>query len=151
MMTFERDNFNIPISEIDRLAKMHYDELMDRSDITPFAIGYEKYKALYAKGLCTLISLRIGNLLVGYAVFLTYSHLHAQANKMAQCDAMFIDPEYRKGFVGVRFIRECERILFDNGIDKVTWSVNPKLDWSPILTRSGYKLSSMSYSKYKGD
>ena len=102
--------------ELNPLLLEHWQEVAQFKDI-PLAPDIQKYNALDVAGVLKLYTVRVSGALVGYAIFVVGQSLHYVTSKVAQCDVIFLKPEYRRGSLGVRRIAHTEGDLKAQGVD----------------------------------
>lgn len=83
--------------------------------------------------------------LAGYALYMLYRHV-LYGTVVADGEAFYLARQYRKGWLGMRLIREAEKVLYERGADEV-WHrleahVRPgrgRSDLQPLFRYLGYK------------
>lgn len=85
--------------------------------------------------------------LVGYAVYFVQDYAHVQGLRMAQSDAIYLAPKYRKGFTGLRLLQAAESALLALGVKNIMQTCTTKRDFSCLLRRMGYTNSETVYRK----
>lgn len=85
--------------------------------------------------------------LVGYAVYFVQDYPHVQALRMAQSDALYLAPQHRKGFTGLRLLQVAESALLAMGVKNIMQTCTTKRDFSCILRRMGYTSTETVYRK----
>lgn len=89
-------------------------------EAAPLSPDWERYLEFERAGWLYMVTARDGGKLVGYITVLVYPHLHHKDTKWAFVDVMYLSPENRKGWLGVRMIRHLEKGLTKLGA-KVAW------------------------------
>lgn len=134
------------IEESMPLLRSHQKEVMPFPE-TEINIDLKSYLAGEAAGILRCFVARDSSgKMIGYANFFTCSHPHYQPRKMALLDILFVKKEHR-GKVGLLFLKWCDDQLFDEGIEEIHFTVQEKLDYSPVLERMGYELHSKIYTR----
>lgn len=130
----------------------HWREIVPFKDI-PLAPDLAAYRSAFAHGNLICITGRIpcdsfdlADELVGYAFFFVREHLHFKTSLQAVQDALYLSPACR-GLDGVRLLRYCERALRERGVQVLHQHVTPQRDFGPILTRMGYVMGDVTYSR----
>ena len=139
MVTFQIEKMSDRIAEISDLVYGHWLEIAGNKDKIPLNPDWDRYKVMDSSGMLALMTARDGAKMVGYSIFIVYPLLHYKKNIAATNDVVYLHPDYRNGFCGVRFLKFCHEHLKSMGVDKILWHVKPVNDWTPILERMGYK------------
>ena len=124
------------IEELLPLLEYHHKEIMPYPDVV-VNIDKEKYLTMEKLGLARCFIARDDGKIVGYNNFIVSEHIHYRQHVQALCDVMFIDPKFRNG-TGMKFIKWCDKQLFEEGVSEIHYTVQAKLDYSSILERMGY-------------
>ncbi|MEG2173799.1 MAG: GNAT family N-acetyltransferase, partial [Desulfovibrionaceae bacterium] len=85
--------------------------------------------------------------LAGYAIYFVQAYPHVQHIRMAQSDALYLAPAYRKGFAGLRLLQAAERALVDKGVQNIMQTCTVKKDFGVLLRRMGYVNTETVYRK----
>lgn len=70
-----------------------------------------------------------------------------QGLRMAQSDALYLAPAYRRGFTGVRLLQAAECALVAKGVKNIMQTCTVKKDFGVILRRMGYTNTETVYRK----
>lgn len=151
MIDIRVEKFADVIDVIKPLLEMHWQEIANNRDVIPLAPDYERYQAVEAAGLMTIITARAAGELVGYSIFFLMPHPHYRTTLFAMNDILFVSPAYRGGSTGLRLIRASERLMKEKGAKKISWHIKPTHDFSPMLERQGYVQDEIILSKIIGD
>jgi GNAT superfamily N-acetyltransferase len=111
----------------------------------PLDPDFDTYRQCFQDNTFLLFEIRNDTELVGYAGFFIYTCLHHKTSLHAKQDILFIRKDYRGH--GMKFINYCDTLLKQVGVNVVLHCVPTIKDWSPILTRRGYKKLETVYSK----
>ena len=76
--------------------------------------------------------------LVGYSIFFITNHLHYKSTVYANNDLLYLHPDYRKGSLGIKFIKASEIYLKNRGVAKILWHIKFNKDFRILLHRMGY-------------
>lgn len=125
------------IKDAEPILVDHWREVALYQEKIPLEPDYSRYVAAENQGRLVIVTARKDGELVGYSVFILHRHIHYKNCLVASNDVIYLKPEYR-GVIGARLILKSEAILTELGVDRMTWHVKPKHDWSPILERMGY-------------
>lgn len=105
------------------------------------------YSTAQKNGTLRLFTARVADMLVGYQVFFVMRHPHRKYSKEACQDVLYLDPEVRKGMVGIKFIKWCDGHLEREGVKKITHQISARRDISVLFKRLGYELEDMTFSR----
>jgi hypothetical protein len=103
-----------------------------------FAIepNVEKYLALAANGVVTLITLRENGRLRGYVLGLAYYSLHHKDILCAICDTAYIEPEYRS--YGAIVAEKFEAAMRERNVQIIGWPTHVDGPMYALLKARGY-------------
>ena len=138
MINFDVEKYAQVNEDIKDLIKLHYEEIAVNKDVIPLDPDWDKYKHLCDNELLITITVRDEGKLIGYSIFFITNHLHYKSTKYANNDLLFLHPDYRAGMLGLRLIRESEKILKEKKVDKILWHIKFNKDFRIILHRLGY-------------
>lgn len=128
------------IHEVDELLQLHYEEVALHRDRIKLDPMWDQYVALEKLGMLAIYTARNDDgKLIGYSAFFINKHMHYKDTVIAINDVLFLHPDYRDGIQGYRFIKFChDQLVERGGINKITWHVKLKKDWSKVLHKLGY-------------
>lgn len=92
----------------------------------PLDVNWRLYRLLEREGVLHAGYVLEDDTLVGYTVWFVEPPLHSQKKLWATNDEVYLDPERRKGRLGVWLIREAERYLKALGVDRITYWTKPE-------------------------
>ena len=111
-------------------------------------VNFEFYQRYDDLGLVKFIGAFDGNGLVGYSILLEVPFIAHKHTTLAQCQVIYLKPEYRKGSNGVRFIKFVENVAraincqyLQIGIPKKQKKVHN------LFVDLGYKLREATFSR----
>ena len=113
----------------------------------PLAIDWAAYRGLERAGATRLGVLRVDGRYVGHSVFFVQPTLHHRHSTWAINDLIWLRPEHRKGRAGVYMIREAERLLKAEGVQKVIYTAKVALDDADPRATLAKLLFRLGYSK----
>lgn len=114
------EKFSDVILECKQLIIAHWKEVDIFHEDAPLLPDWKRYKQFEEAGMLFMMTARAGDRLVGYLTVLAYPHLHHKSTKWCTVDVMWLHPNYRVGWTGVRMIRHLERNMRKIG-GKVIW------------------------------
>ena len=143
-VSFHEERFSWLRYEAEHLFEQHYREASaDLSE--PLAVNWAAYAKLEEAGAEACVVARREGYPVGYAVYLIVPHLH-YATQVADADVFFLDPRWRSGWLGVRLLREAEKLLRERGVNEVLNRVKLHVqpgrggrDLGPLFKFLGYR------------
>lgn len=94
---------------VTRLLETHWSETDVNHDDVPLDPNWPQYAYLEKIGWLFCASARVDGRLVGYTTVFVNLHIHHKNTKYATVDVMYIHPDYRSGWTGVRFVRFLEK------------------------------------------
>lgn len=129
------------------LLRMHRDELATARHLMALAPNVDAYRALEnTRSLLALVAYR-GEEIAGYSINFIGPHLHYSGLRYAHNDALFIRPQFRGGRLGLRLMRETERLAKERGARLMMWHAKPGTALERILPRMGYGVQDIVFSK----
>lgn len=129
------------------LFRAHYDEIAKHKHVMRLSPDWLRYKALeQMDGLLLLAAFQDGAL-VGYAVSFLVTHMHYSEMLYAQNDVLFVAPDHRASRIGIRLLRETERVAVSRGARMVMWHAKEGTALAEILPRMGYGVQDIVFSK----
>lgn len=85
--------------------------------------------------------------LVGYAVYFVQHYPHVRDLCMAQSDALYLRPDFRKGFTGLRLLQAAEQALKAKGVRNIMQTCTVKKNFGALLRRMAYVNTETVYRK----
>ena len=140
---YARETFEAAYDEAEPLLALHYREIAHYQDI-PLDVNEEAYRTLETLDMLRVFTVRLAAdaetfPLIGYAVFVVNRNPHYKGSLQAVQDIIYVDPEFRKGRVGLNLLRFCEDELRAEGVQVILHHVKEK---HPTL---GFVLAKMGY------
>ncbi|HEY5993341.1 MAG TPA: GNAT family N-acetyltransferase, partial [Gallionellaceae bacterium] len=91
-----------------------------------------------------------GDEITGYSINFVGPHLHYSGLRYAHNDALYVAPEHRGGRLGLRLIRETERLAKEKGARMMMWHAKPDTALEQLIPRLGCGVHEIIYSKELG-
>lgn len=135
---------NLP--KIQALMEDHWKEVASHQDIRRLKPNTEAFRILEEKGKLLTLFVMDGDLIVGYSVNILVDHMHSDT-LVAQNDAIYVDPAYRKSGAGIRLMKVTERAAKDCGAKLLFWHSKPDSRLDTVLDRLGYGVMDIIRSK----
>ena len=124
--------------EVLPLLKRQWVEIAHYPDI-PLRPDWDAYFNMAESGNLVSITVRVDEKLVGYAVYIMRHNIHYSTSLQAMQDILYVDPEYRRGRLGIKLLQRSEEILEKLGVQVIIQHVKLEHDFSPLLIRMGYE------------
>lgn len=119
------------------LLAEHRDELATDKGLMVLNPDVETYLALESTGALMVIGVFSGSELIGYSASVVTRNLHYSDLVIGQNDVIWIKPDYRKGPLGLKLIRETERQAKEAGAQLMLWHTKPGTSLDKIMPRLG--------------
>lgn len=141
---------------LDDMLALHWEEIEDHKDVSPFDPNWPAYVNLERLGQLKVGALRRGGEMIGYNIFFLYPPLHHRSTVWAISDVLYLDPEHRRGWAGVKLIKEAEAGLKAMGARVILYGVKEDRNLSrsrshdsvgQLLSKLGYASFDRSWSK----
>lgn len=129
----------------------HWEEVAVHKEGIPFDPDIEKYKEMERIGVLHVITARDGKKLVGYSIYIVSPHIHYMSSVFAVNDVVYLSPEYRRGFTGIKLLKFAEESLKKEDVDVIHMHVKNRVNFGGVLSRMGYQSIEEIYSKYIGE
>ena len=146
MITFQTEAPEPFTQDALELFRQHYEVIAERTDVIELDPDLDNYNLLYSKGMLEIHTARDDGKLVGYSIWFVLKHIHYKKSLTANSDVLYISPEYRKGMLGVRFIKWTTEEIKKRKPQRIVFHMKPFLDYSPIVMRLGAKLFEHAYT-----
>ena len=139
MITFQEETLEqIHDNEFESILKLHSKELNDlKFSLNP---DWELYQQLADNNILHIVTARDDEKLVGYYVSIIYTHPHHKGVLTAENDLHYILPEYRKGWLGYKFLKQVVQFLKKRNVKMIFHSMKTSQAYLPLTERLGFKL-----------
>lgn len=101
---------------VEDLLFQNWEEVEVTKDEIPLSVDWDHYRAQERLGTFRVIAAHVGSELVGYSAWFINCHTRHKDHLFAICDEIYLVPERRRGWNGVRLIRTGERLLRERGV-----------------------------------
>lgn len=129
------------------LLQAHRDELATAKHLMEVAPHLDAYRALEQSGaLLALVAYREVEI-VGYSINFIGPHMHYSGLRYVQNDALYVKPQHRGGWLGLRLMRETERLAKEQGARLMMWHAKPGTTLEKMMRRLDYGIQDIVYSK----
>jgi hypothetical protein len=150
VLTYQVEPWSMALPEMMGLWPAHWVEVAADKDKIALDPDLDRYAEMERKGVLHVITARKGGELVGYNVWIVGTLLHHRTILTGMSDMYWLRPDCRKGFEGIRFIKEGERYVKSLGVKKLFGTFQPCLDLGRIFERLGWHQAERVYCKYIG-
>lgn len=151
MITFSIESWASYFQDCQDLWVEHYDEIAGDKARMPMRPDADLFIHLESLGHLQVVTARDSGKMVGYMIFAVRPHPHYADILCGFEDAYFLSASYRKGWTGVKLIRESIEVLKKRGVKR--WFIHTKKakDLGRILKFLGGSHSDEIYSGWIGD
>ena len=134
--------------EMISLIQVHFKEVGTFPDLQ-ISPDFRRYFSLDQNGMLRIVTARGGEVLVGYLWMIIIPPLHYSDILMADNDAIYLRPDFRKGSNARDMIRVMEKELMKHpGIKAVQMRVKAGIiDYGGMLEKMGYRENERIYMK----
>lgn len=147
MVDFARERLDDVSEEIKPLLQKHWQEIAVNKDKIKLNPHWGRYRELDESGGIAIYTARDDGKLVGYFVLFIMNHIHYSDHIFAINDIIFVDPEYRKGTMAIRFLKWCEEDLKGIGVSVIAVNSKEHQPFGKVLERIGYNFTERLYTK----
>jgi GNAT superfamily N-acetyltransferase len=137
--------------EAAHLLEKHWEEIALNKEKIKLNPDWNAYDAMYKSGQLGIYTARKNGKLIGYFVVVATPSLHYKDHLFAVNDIIYLDPEHRKGFVGIKLIKFAEEDLKKFGVSVFTINTKVHKPFDSLMERLGFNLIERVYSKYIGE
>ena len=122
MMSFGWESLDRLLNDgLEAMALRDWQEVDTDQQHIPHDPDWDHYRAQNQAGAYRIVAARRNGRLIGYNAFFMGHHTRHRGVVFAQNDVIYLEPEQRRGMIGVRFINESERLLKAAGAVKVRY------------------------------
>ena len=135
---------------LDDIAYMlpdHREELTTNKELMKIKPDMETYLVLQDKGRLLSVAVFDDDVIVGYSINIICPMLHYMDVITCQNDLLFLNMKYRRGAVGLKLMRETERLAKNRGCHMMTWHAKLDTTLFAILDRLQYCKQELIYSR----
>lgn len=137
--------------EIVPLLNSHWEEIALNKDKIKLNPDWDAYDNLEKVDKLKIFTARDGNKLVGYFVVIVGVNIHYKDHLFASNDIIYLSPEHRKGFTGIRLIKFAEKCLKQDGISVLTINTKVHQPFDRLMDFLKFRKIERVYSKYLGE
>ena len=137
--------------EIVPLLNSHWEEIALNKDKIKLNPDWDAYDNLEQVDKLKIFTARDDNKLVGYFVVIVGVNIHYKDHLFASNDIIYLSPEHRKGFTGIRLIKFAEKCLKQDGISVLTINTKVHQPFDKLMDFLKFRKIERVYSKYLGE
>lgn len=134
---------------LEEIASHNWEEVEVDKDAVSLSVDWDHLRAQERLGIYRVISAREGKTLAGYNAFFINRHTRAKHTVYALNDVVYLLPEYRKGWEGVRFLVHSDRLLSEAGVIKANYSIRLHVCSVSGRTTLGHVLKRLGYGMHE--
>lgn len=146
--SFSVEKLNDVLFESYPLYKEHHNEL--NGPEKRFTVDLPKYMQLDSMQALMIFTIRDkDNVLVGHSYFILMRNHNHLDDIIADNTIFYITLEHRKGWLASKFIKYCDKILFNGGMTEIRMHTKTRSPFNVLLERSKYTQEEVVYKKIK--
>tara|TARA_R110000744_G_scaffold12907_6_gene38051 strand:+ start:686 stop:1138 length:453 start_codon:yes stop_codon:yes gene_type:complete len=147
-MKIQQENYWDVLGDIKPLLIKHWEDIALDKDAVKLDPSWEMYDYLANHGNIHVTTVRNDDgVMVGYCVYILSRAMHYATETYADGDIFWLDPDYRKGTIGIRMLKAAEKSLATLGVTKVLNKVKLHKDVGKIFEHLGYSAIERVYAK----
>lgn len=144
----EEDSVTNIIGGFDELMEEHWSESAKNKTLMVLNPDYDRYFAIDKFGCClTLVAYDEWDLVRGYSVNFIAPHIHYKDLVVCTNDVLFLGKENRNSTLGLRLIKETEKLAKEKGAELMLWHAKEQSALEKILQHKQYGVQDIIYSK----
>ena len=147
VITYQQEFLATCRNDAQPLLERHWGEIALNRDFIRLNPDWDAYEELEASGALKIFTARKDGRLIGYFAVLVRRHLHYVDHLFAFNDVLFLDSEYRRGFVGAKLMRFAESCLKEDGVSVMIVNTKTHKPFDSLLRWLGFKHIENIYSK----
>jgi len=136
---------------ISKLIEGHWRETDSYQDKIVLNPDWSAYKMLMDNDMWFPFILKESHEVVGYASFFVTPMLHFQDHKAADCDMLYIKPEYRTAKNSIQLLLFAEGFLKNYDVSFIQLTAKVKTALGSFLSLMKYNAEEIKYGKYIGE
>ncbi len=151
MVKYQQEFLTSVVDDIKPLIKSHWDEIALNQDRIKLNPDWEAYQNFEDQHRLRIFTARDEGELVGYFVVIIGVNIHYKDHLFASNDIIYLSPNHRKGFTGIRLIKFAEKCLREDGISVLTINTKVHQPFDKLMDFLKFNKVERVYSKYVGD
>jgi GNAT superfamily N-acetyltransferase len=137
--------------EIEPLLNSHWEEIALNKEKIKLNPDWDAYEAFEHQGKLKIFTARDDGQLVGYFVVIVGTNIHYKDHLFASNDIIYLSPNHRKGFTGIKLIKFAEKCLKTDGISVLTINTKVHQPFDKLMDFLKFRKIERVYSKYLGE
>lgn len=129
------------------MFEAHWREIALNKQLMALSPDLDAYGALESSGKLFTLCAHEGGSLIGYSVNFIANHIHYSDLLVATNDALYIAPEYRRGGIGIKLIRQTEIAARELGARMMSWHAKENTALCALMARKGYGVQDIIFTK----
>jgi len=151
LLRYQQEFLSSVSEEIKPLLNSHWEEIALNKDKIKLNPDWEVYQSLENQGKLKIFTARGEGKLVGYFVVVVGVNMHYKDHLFASNDIIYLSPEHRKGFTGIKLIKFAEKCLKEDGVSVLTINTKVHQPFDRLMDFLKFRKVERVYSKYLGD
>ena len=151
MVNYQQEFLTSVVDDIKPLIKSHWDEIALNQDRIKLNPDWDAYQNFEDQDRLRIFTARDKGELVGYFVVIIGVNIHYKDHLFASNDIIYLSPNHRKGFTGIRLIKFAEKCLREDGISVLTINTKVHQPFDKLMDFLKFNKIERVYSKYVGD
>ena len=151
MVNYQQEFLTSVVDDIKPLIKSHWDEIALNQDRIKLNPDWDAYQNFEDQDRLRIFTARDKDELVGYFVVIIGVNIHYKDHLFASNDIIYLSPNHRKGFTGIRLIKFAEKCLREDGISVLTINTKVHQPFDKLMDFLKFNNIERVYSKYVGD
>jgi GNAT superfamily N-acetyltransferase len=137
--------------EIEPLLNSHWEEIALNKEKIKLNPDWDAYESFEHQGKLKIFTARDEGQLVGYFVVIVGTNIHYKDHLFASNDIIYLSPNHRKGFTGIKLIKFAEKCLKNDGVSVLTINTKVHQPFDKLMDFLKFRKIERVYSKYLGE
>lgn len=152
MLTYQLEPWAQYYADVQELWAVHYAEFEPfHQGRMPMAPDVDLYAALERAGQLMVLVVRNAGVVVGYSLMVVKPHPHYRYTLCGFEDSYYLHPDFRKGFAGIRLVRETLKHVRARGAKMVYIYTKDFASKAKLLKFCGMTKCDEVYCLWMGD
>lgn len=135
------------LEKVSHLLKNHWLESAKNKDLMVLSPDGAKFKMLELQGSLFCLYAYCDDKVIGYSANIVNTHLHYSDLMVCYNDVLFIDQDHRGSSIGLKLIKETEKVAVERGAEVMLWHAKEDTALAGILPRLGCNVHEKIFSK----
>lgn len=151
MVKYQQEFLETVIDDIKPLLEDHWEEIALNKDKIKLNPDWDCYAFLEQQGKLKIFTARDDGELLGYFVVIVGQNPHYKDHLFASNDVIYISPQHRKGFTGIKLIKFAEKCLKEDGVSVLAINTKVHQPFDKLMDFLKFRKIERVYSKYIGE